>query len=790
MGLISRKVLFLTETMPRPRPDSLDAEHDYLRQLYACVAQQREDAVRRLSAVMAERGGTPQARSERESYNALYTARIRQIDAAQAGLCFGRLDMVGTPGDVTRYIGRMGVQDERNGEYSPLLIDWRAPLASPFYLATTAHPSGVWRRRTLRTIGATITHCADEYLMSGEAPPGYPQPVSDESGSVVSESALLQALNEPRTGQMTDIVATIQREQDAIIRCSHRGVVVVEGGPGTGKTAVALHRAAYLLYTYRSVLERSGVLIVGPNSTFLHYIDQVLPSLGESGVVLHTVGSLFPGVSTEVVDTPAAQQIKGDIRMVTVVKNVVRDYQTVLEENRTIRVDGTPFTVTPAMVRTARTRARRSRRPHNEAQKVFHDALAQQIVDAYAQEIGTDVTDPTSSRTLLSTSDIADLIEDVLYSDEVQAIVMECWPVLTPHAVVTRLVRDRECAERVCRRVLNDDEREAIVTSARSSVDIYTVSDVPLLDEAAEIVGKAPRRSSAEGSGWSQMVEDAQDALDILKASASLEFEDESDTEILAAYDIIDAQQLAHRHRVTADQTTAERASEDREWAYGHVIVDEAQELSPMAWRMLMRRSPNRWMTIVGDTAQTSHPAGVQDWSETLQPYVEKRWKKYSLTINYRTPEEIMDVAGNVLAQINPQIEPPQSLRAVHHPVEHWDRMDDSWVDAVLACVEYCLAHRNDERRSIGVITSHEHFPQLSSLTWNDSVACFPVSAAKGLEFDITIIVDPVGIVEESSRGFNDMYVALTRATQSCVVVHEGELPQCLETIVPHPVAR
>lgn len=779
---------------PLPLPDSWDAEEHHLAAVYQLAEEERAATVAKLQAVLAQSGGTPQARSERESYNALYTSQIRAIDESQAGLCFGRIDIVPEAIDdthieaeATRYIGRMGLLDNDH-DCRPMLVDWRAPLARPYYLATTAHPEGVWRRRTIHSLGRKLTSLSDEFLTHGDTPTGYPDP-QDMADGVASESALLKALNAPRTGHMTDIVATIQREQDEIIRCEHHGVVVVEGGPGTGKTAVALHRAAYLLYTFRSILERSGVLIIGPNDTFLRYINRVLPSLGETGVVLMTLGDMFPGVTARSEDSLAAQEVKGSLLMVDVLKQAIRAWQTVLAEPVTIHVDGTPFSVTPRMIRRARGRARSSRRPHNRARQMFHDTLVEEIVEAYAAEIGTDPERPDRPGMLLSRSDIADLTEDLLHSPEVQSLVDEHWPILTAERVVTRLLTERTHAEDACAGILPAGDIDFLL---RPEGNPFTVADVPLLDEAAEQLGRPPRSQAdaTPGDNWQQMVEDAQDALDILKASASLEFEDESDSEILAAYDIIDARRLADRHTDQSFLTTAERAAHDREWAYGHVIIDEAQELSPLAWRMVMRRSPNRWMTIVGDTAQTSNPAGVEQWEDALSPYVRNRWRSFTLSVNYRTTRQIMEASEGVLAEINPAARLPRSIRSSQHEVELIDRGEEQWSTALRRTVQELARLYPDEHRSCGILVS----PAVLSALMDESsdqplktLVGAPVSLvqdAKGLEYDYVIVTDPVGIVEASPQGLNDLFVAMTRATQSLAVVHEGALPYCLSALV------
>src|SRR5699024_1336856 len=282
---------------PRGAPvtnDDVVEEQRYLGRLLDRLETLRAETRTRLDHVLRGSGGTPQARSERESFARLYSGELAAYNAANLGLYFGRLDM--EDGEV-RHIGRVGLRDD-DEEVTPLLLDWRAEHSRPFYLATTARPEGAHRRRHLRTIGRRVIGVHDEYLTApadGEIP--------EDHDDVVGESALLEALDAARSGHMTDIVATIQREQDEIIRNPHSGVLVVQGGPGTGKTAVALHRAAYLLYTHRQRLDRSGVLIVGPNARFLDYIARVLPSLGESGVVLRTLGDLYPGVRATAPET-------------------------------------------------------------------------------------------------------------------------------------------------------------------------------------------------------------------------------------------------------------------------------------------------------------------------------------------------------------------------------------------------------------------------------------------------------------------------------------------------------
>ncbi|MGB6182926.1 MAG: 3'-5' exonuclease [Rhodococcus sp. (in: high G+C Gram-positive bacteria)] len=739
----------------------LDQEQQRVSVLYDRLDALRSYAKSRLSAVLLQTGGTPQARSERESFTALYTDDIAKYDASENGLCFGRIDV---EDDDPRYIGRVGILDEDN-DYESLLYDWRAPLARPFYLATPAAPEGVVRRRHIRTRSRKVTGVADEYLDLRTAQDAG---VATGSDGVAGESALLSALNAARTGQMNDIVETIQREQDDIIRSTHRSVLVVQGGPGTGKTAVALHRAAYLLYTYRQQLDKSGVLIIGPNSTFLDYIGQVLPSLGETGVLLSTIGDLFPGVDSSRHDTLRAAELKGSLDIVDILITAVRDRQEVPAEPVSVDFDTYTLRIDRKMVTRARGRARSSRRPHNLARPIFVSTMVDLLADQFASIVGGDVLDGTN---LLSRDDIADIRDDMRESPELMRAVGALWPELTAPEVLAGLFASPDRMNTAAKQ-LSPADRAAL---ERSDDGRFSSADAPLLDELAELLGNddAAERER-EQRRWRAQIEDAQGALDILTGSAPQDLEDELDPEILMAYDLIDADRLAQRQGHGRRLTAAERAAGDRTWTYGHVIVDEAQELSEMAWRMVMRRIPNRWMTLVGDVAQTGDPAGASSWQDVLGPYVAKRWKLTELTVNYRTPAAIMEVAQRVLEALDPEASIPRSVR---------DNGEIPWAHRVdprdmVAAVERHVADHPRPGMS-AVLAPSEMVASLAHLE-SESVRVCTVRDAKGLEFDSVLLVDPATMVDNSARGINDLYVALTRATQRLGIVHTSALPKVM----------
>nr|WP_246619446.1 AAA family ATPase [Streptomyces corallincola] len=736
-------------------------EQEFIDGLYARADVLRGETETSVADALAQGANPMQARLERDILVAERSGMLAALNAVDGSLCFGRLDLAdGT----VHHIGRIGLRED-DAERTPLLIDWRADVARPFYLATGHTPMGLRRRRHIATEDRTVTALHDEILDLHDATrTGHEDPSGD--------AVLLAALDAARTGRMGDIVRTIQADQDRIIRAPHRGVLVVEGGPGTGKTAVALHRAAYLLYEHREVLARRAVLVVGPNPAFLGYIGEVLPALGETGVLLATVGELYPGVRATATDTPEAAAVKGAAAMAGVLAAAVRDRQALPDPVIAVRHDREVLMLDEGLVAVARDRVRALNLPHNAAREHFEGHILNTLTELYAERVGTDPYDGTS---LLDASDLTQIRDELAENPEVWSAIHQLWPRITPRRLVADLLAEPEG-------YLSAADADAV---RRPVTRAWTVADVPLLDEAAELLGVDDRRARSRAERErEEQVAFAQGVLDVSFASRTYEFEDKEEgdpdgSEVLSAHDIIDAERFAERHEEADHRSAAERAAADRTWAFGHIIVDEAQELSPMAWRLLMRRSPTRSMTLVGDPAQTAEAAGVGSWREILDPYVGDRWEHTRLGVNYRTPSEIMDLAAAVVRAEHPGFEPPGSVRSTG--VRPWVRdaggdLPGAVAAAVaeltpdegrLAIIAPRALHRRLAARLDGVTAGAE--PDLTR-----AVVLLDPRQSKGLEFDSVLVVEP------GAYGTSDLYVALTRATQHLGVLHTGELPEAL----------
>jgi DNA helicase IV len=702
-------------------PD-LAAEQAYIDHAYDSLDEARRTATRLRSMVEVGKGGTEQARWEREMIEENIAARLDYLNLGDASLVFGRIDQARSEGGESYYIGRVAVADKTQ---EPLVVDWRAPVAEPFYRATGRAPMGLVRRRHFATRGRKLLGIEDELFGEGAAMLHEP----DKAGSVRGQSSLIAALEESRTGRLGDIVATIQGEQDEVIRSPLPGVLVVQGGPGTGKTVVALHRAAYLLYTYRFPLEGQGVLVVGPNRLFLGYIERVLPSLGEAGVEQVVLADLVDDVRVSGRDAPATARIKGDSRMSRVLAKAVRDRQRPLR--RPLRLPYGVQTLVVAPERTAEivAEARRRFRLHNGARRFVESQLFVALAEASRQP-----TTPDEVR------------ERARQAPEVREALERMWPVLSPAELLHDLFGSRALVDLAAGRHLDDGERAALIRPRVADVDqvVWAHDDVPLLDEARSLLGPRSRRRRTNGA----------------------------DPDVLRTY--------------------------------GHIVVDEAQDLSPMQLRMLARRSLNGSMTVVGDIAQATGVWAHRDWEEILDNLPRRRaGQRAELTIGYRIPGPTMDLAAKVLAVAAPDLQPPTAVRDVGDdpriiavPAGATDGASDPDMAALVARVAEVAVEEREavDPGSVAVIVASTHVDRVAAALdaaglefgraarngLEERVTLVPVSLVKGLELDAAIVVEPAAIVDEEAQGMRALYVALTRATKRLTIVHARDLPEPL----------
>jgi len=717
----------------------LESERDYLAELYDRLDTKRARVKSQYRAALGgpidmQDGGTLVARDAEVRALAQSAARL---DVADQGLCFGRLDALSGE---RLYVGRLGLFDEHN-DHEPLLIDWRAPAARAFYIATGASPEGMRRRRQFHSLGRRLVDFTDEVF-------GRPDPDAGDNSPFSSDAALLAAVNAPRGEGMRDIVATIQAEQDEIIRLDHPGVLVIEGGPGTGKTVVALHRVAYLLYTQRARIERHGVLVVGPNEAFMNHIGRVLPSLGESEVVFMTVGDLVPGLHVTAEDTPDVARIKGSRAMLAVLDAAIADRQRVPEQPLEIPLGDVTLQIAADTAQWAIDEARASGLPHNAARAVFRDIVTYVLTERGIARIGRGWLTRDNKDAWEKVR--ADLLADLEDNDRFIAALDQLWPVLEPKDLLAELYTSPERL-----RAAGADP-----SLLREVGDAWTVSDMPLLDELVDLLGRDKQADAAAEQARKDETSYAAGVLENMVAHEDLM----DDEDRLLAQDLIDAEELAERFTEGDYRDLAERAAADRDWTYRHVVVDEAQELSEMDWRVLMRRCPSRSFTVVGDLAQRRSMAGATSWAEMLEPYVPDRWVYRSLSVNYRTPAEIMAVAAALLAEFAPDVRAPESVRACG--IRPWARHVTA--DQLPAAIEEFVA---DEAAADGtsIVIGPPGVP-----------GAVAPSETKGLEFDAVLVVDPDRILADGPRGAAELYVALTRATQRLGVLHQQPLPAAL----------
>jgi DNA helicase IV len=711
----------------------LEAEQQHVDRVYARV----EEAARSASRIAVDGHQRGQAqnvgRVRDEEQTGLYerdvlvfaaARRIAELDAEHEGLVFGRLDS--DQGDETEaartaaeldnlYVGRIGVRD---AEYEPLVIDWRAPAAEPFYRATATDRLRVVRRRVLRNKGPRIVGLEDDLLAPERAPEDLP---------VMGEGALMASLSRARGHTMRDIVATIQAEQDKAIRAPARGVTVIGGGPGTGKTVVALHRAAYLLYSDRRRFERGGVLVVGPSAAFMAYIERVLPSLGENTVSLRAVGELVDGVKATAVDDADVAAIKGSLRMRGLLSRASRDRVPGAPSTLRVFVGGATIELDANQLDNVRRNALR-RTPRNraaaEARKGLIAALWTRFPDdlrngryADRESFGDIVTDLPAYRSFFSA----------------------WWPVLTPGAVL-RWLGDARRAARWSRGDFSPAEIERLAEAIRST-DEFTIADVALLDELSTVLGRPPVAEAGKDEEF--------DWLEGLSDGVN---------EVLTTSE--------RRARAAA------AAEADEPDDYAHVLVDEAQDLSPMQWRMVTRRGPQASWTIVGDPAQSSWPdpdearAAMDSMLQHLQRHA------FRLSTNYRNSAEIYSFAGEVIRREIPDADLPDAVRRTgvepEHRVFDAGKVAEAAADAAGELLQLVEG-------TVGVIVPpklrSQVDPVLAELDDPRVVALSPLES-KGLEYDAVVVVEPDRIVTDTLGGVRALYVVLTRATQRLITVN------------------
>lgn len=728
---------------------------------YGRLDDLRARARTRLDDVRAQGAhGSPTQRTERDSFATMYEDRLAQLRAVEDRLVFGRLDDV--EGN-RRYIGRIGLSDDN---HVPILTDWRAEAARPFYEATPAHHGDIAMRRHITLHFRDVAGIEDEVL---DVHSDHVSAAS-EQGTLTGEGALLASLGSRRTGKMTDIVATIQAEQDKIIRSDLQGALVVQGGPGTGKTAVALHRAAYLLYTHRRTLERSGVLIIGPSEEFLDYIDQVLPSLGETGVVSRTIAELIPGIQATHVDEPHVALLKGEKRMARAIANAVAARERVPAQLPTITINGIRITMHRTDFETAIADARRTRQPHNKARETFVSTMLHLLRERIVAQL-----DYTPDQ-----AELNDILAQLRMNDTVRVTLNRAWLPMDGRWMLDQMLSKPEQLARFAPWLSKDDI--ALLTRPKGAP--LTHSDIPLLDEAYELLGPDPHEQARLRAQQAQRDEEERYARETLEQQN-------------LGQGIISSAMLAERMRGDDADLLAQHAAADREWTYGHVVVDEAQELTAMDWRMLIRRCPSRSFTIVGDVAQTSALGGTRRWESTMNAvFGQKNWSLNELTINYRNPQEVSTLAADFAHSEGLYISTVKAIRSVPDSVRRIT-VDDrdalyetvgleaallahEFIDeqgmgrvAVIAPKELLDAVRDTVRRSV---KSQEHAHARADI--DELLSVGDSQSVKGLEYDAVMVVEPSLIEQEAATRLSaasDLYVALTRPTQRLLIVRTKE---------------
>ena len=734
-------------------------EQEFVDSAYSRLDQLRSQYREQRQKIDANHGvGNAQGWTERDALATHFAELSSRLDNVEERLVFGRLDM---KDHATHYIGRISLLDEHS---APLLVDWRAPISAPFYQATAQEPLGVVRRRHIATRARTVTSVEDELLDVDQA--------QHQGLTLQGEGALMSALSSARSGRMGDIVATIQGEQDRVIRASDRGILVVQGGPGTGKTAVALHRAAYLLYTQRERLERSGVLIIGPSRTFLRYIEQVLPSLGESGVVQMTIGDIVPGLSAQDDDPVDIAAIKGRAAFSRILREAVRLIPRLPDRDQVLQVWNRRVTLRIKDVQEALSRARRSGRPHNVARESFAMGLMELLAGRLIVEAGdassTADIDPDDLRTWMS--EIRDSV------DARRAINLAWMPTQAP-AFLRKLWSRPDLLAQANRKAGTPLSVEDLSLLYRAQDEPLTISDIPLIDELEELLGTLDLASAQKRRAEEQREkEERERANEALKATG-------------LGGGIVTADMLMHQTQEAPSlRPLAERARADRSWTYGHIVIDEAQDLSPMAWRCLLRRCPSRSMTVVGDLDQKRGHRRPNSWKQALGPAARAFSEEFVLSISYRTPRALTRIAQAVMAQHGtPVLYPMEAVRDVPDCYQvshtHKDTLKECLSQVVSTMEERLDREEGEGKGRICVIVPDAqaqlwHADESGASALDQRVSYLTAAGSKGLEFDSVVVVEPGAILDQGS---GDLFVALTRATHDLHAVTTTQLPRGME---------
>lgn len=751
-------------TSPAPhtvRDQEIAAEQSHLDRVYDRLEEKIHEA-EFLVDDAAKRGqvGTPGALAERDAQVFRAGLHLSRLNAEFEDFLFGRIDLLrgkdgakgpdgaytslepaddavaeGGRADIveTLHIGRLGVLD---ADYSPLVIDWRAPAAAPFYRATPVAPGRVVRRRVIRSKGRKVLSVEDD-LLRPELTTGLP---------VVGDGALMAALGQARTHTMRDIVASIQAEQDVVIRAPAASVTEVTGGPGTGKTAVALHRAAYLLYQDRRRYA-GGILVVSPTPLLVAYTEGVLPSLGEEGqVAIRAVGSLVEGAQALTYDEPATARVKGSLRMLRVLRRAARGALDAGRAPRRLRV--LAFGRRVELDADELDRIRQAVLNGSAPVNLLRPRARRLLLDALWQQTGPRFRDDPE----LAVEERQGFDEDVCAEQDFQDFLAAWWPVLTPRGVLAALADDRRLG-RWARRVLTPPEARRVARSLRRLDPVtgegpLSVHDVALLDELDALLGPQPRQPGRREA----------DGLDQYGARLS-------GLEEVTTY--ADRMAAADGHRSRRERVEAERTE------YAHVIVDEAQDLTPMQWRMIGRRGRGATWTVVGDPAQSSWTDPEEADAARGEALGSRPRRRFTLTVNYRNPAEVAELAAKVLALAMPGAQPPRAVRSTGL-TPRFAVARGELREAVRAEAARLLA---EVEGTVGVVVAMSRRRQarewLAGL--GDRVTALGSLEVKGLEYDATLVVSPAEIADESPAGLRVLYVALTRATQRLTVLSDAD---------------